>query len=67
MYLETDCRCAVLARLVSLLAPDGVVIPDPDEHVGRAGHLFMPGADGVYSRRRTPSTAQRQTQVKSCR
>jgi chemotaxis protein methyltransferase CheR len=51
MYLEADCRYAVLERLASVLAPDGAVILDPAEHLGRAGHLFTPGADGVYSRR----------------
>ena len=52
MYLEADYRYAVLERLASLLAPDGLVILDPTEHLGKAGHLFTPGADGVYSRRR---------------
>jgi len=52
MYLEVFHRYAVLERMASLLAPDGLIVLDPTEHLGRAGHLFTPGADGVYSRRR---------------
>jgi chemotaxis protein methyltransferase CheR len=52
MYLEACHRYAVLERLASLLAPDGLLILDPTEHLGKAGHLFTPGADGLYSRRR---------------
>ena len=50
MYLEAGHRYAVLERMASLLAPEGWLILDPTEHLGRAGHLFTPGADGVYSR-----------------
>jgi chemotaxis protein methyltransferase CheR len=52
MYLETRHRHAVLERLASLLAPNGLLMLDPAEHLGKAGHLFVPGADGVYSLRR---------------
>jgi chemotaxis protein methyltransferase CheR len=52
MYMEACHRYSVLERLASLLAPDGLLILDPTEHLGKAGHLFTPGADGVYSRRR---------------
>ena len=52
MYLEAGHRYAVVERLASLLAPDGLLILDPTEHLGKAGHLFTPGADGMYSRRR---------------
>ena len=52
MYLEACHRYAVVERLASLLAPDGLLILDPTEHLGKAGHLFTPGADGLYSRRR---------------
>jgi len=52
MYLEACHRYAVVERLASLLAPDGLLILDPTEYLGKAGHLFTPGADGVYSRRR---------------
>ena len=51
MYLETCHRYAVLERLASLLAPDGLLMIDPTEHLGKAGHLFTPDADAVYRRR----------------
>ena len=51
MYLESDHRYSVLERMASLLAPGGVLIMDPVEHPGRAGHLFAHGTDGVYSLR----------------
>jgi chemotaxis protein methyltransferase CheR len=49
MYLEARHRYAVLERMASVLAPDGVLILDPTEHVGKAGHLFAHRADGTYS------------------
>jgi chemotaxis protein methyltransferase CheR len=52
MYLEACHRYAALERMASLLAPDGLLILDPAEHLGRAAHLFGPGADGVHSPRR---------------
>jgi chemotaxis protein methyltransferase CheR len=51
MYLEAGHRYAVLERMASLLAPDGLLMIDPTEHLGKAGHLFTPGADAVYRRR----------------
>ena len=51
MYLGSGHRYAVLERLASLLAPEGVLLLDPTEHLGNAGHLFTPGAGGVYARR----------------
>lgn len=51
MYLENGRRRAVAERMASLLAPDGLLMLDPTEHLGKAEHLFMAGADGVYSRR----------------
>jgi chemotaxis protein methyltransferase CheR len=51
MYLEASRRCAVLERMASLLAPDGLLMIDPTEHLGPAGHLFIPQADAVYGRR----------------
>jgi len=51
MYLEACHRYAVLERMASLLAPDGLLMIDPAEHLGKAGHLFTPGADAVYQRR----------------
>lgn len=55
MYLDV-CHClAVVLRLTSLLASDGWLILDPTEHVGKAAHLFRPGAEDVYVRsRETP-------------
>ena len=56
MYLEVSHRYAVLEHLASLLAPDGLLMLDPAEHLGKAGHLFTPGVDAVYScRRAAPS------------
>jgi len=52
MYMEPGHRCAVLERMASLLAPDGLLMLDPAEHLGKAGHLFTPSAAGVYSLRR---------------
>jgi len=51
MYLEADHRYSVLEQMVSLLAPDGVLILDPTEYLGRGGHWFLPGTEGVYRRR----------------
>jgi len=51
MYLEACHRYAVLERMASLLAPDGLLLIDPTEHLGKAGHLFTPEADGAYRRR----------------
>jgi chemotaxis protein methyltransferase CheR len=51
MYLENRHRCPVLERLASLLAPDGLLLLDPTEHLGQAAHLFTPEAGGVYRRR----------------
>ena len=59
MYLEACHRYAVLERLASLLAPEGLLMIDPTEHLGEARHLFIPETDAVYRRRRTGSpTAQ---------
>jgi len=54
MYLEACHRYAVLERMASLLAPDGLLMLDPAEHLGKAGHLFTPDADAVYRRRGEP-------------
>lgn len=51
MYLETGRRAAVLERMASLLAPDGLLFLDPAEHLGRMAPLFGPGVNGVYHRR----------------
>lgn len=52
MYLETGHRYAVLERIASLLAPGGLLIVDPAEHLWKAGHWFESAGDGVYRRRR---------------
>ena len=52
MYLEASHRYAVLERLASFLAPQGLLMLDPAEHLGKAAHLFTPDANGAYSRRR---------------
>jgi chemotaxis protein methyltransferase CheR len=57
MYLGARHRHAVLERMASLLAPDGLLMLDPTEHPGQAGHLFTPGAGGAYSLRRAPDHA----------
>jgi chemotaxis protein methyltransferase CheR len=51
MYLDACHRYAVLERMASVLAPDGVLLLDPTEHLGKAGHLFAHRADGIYSSR----------------
>lgn len=51
MYLEACHRYAVLERMASVLTPDGILILDPTEHLGKAGHLFAHRADGIYSTR----------------
>jgi chemotaxis methyl-accepting protein methylase len=43
----------VLERMASVLAPDGILILDPTEHLGKAGHLFAHRADSIYSSRPT--------------
>jgi chemotaxis protein methyltransferase CheR len=60
MYLEACLRQAVLERMASLLAQDGLLMLDPTEHPGPAGSWFRPVADGVYSRRRESSQAGHQ-------
>jgi chemotaxis protein methyltransferase CheR len=57
MYLETACRHAVLERIASLLAPKGLLMLDPTEHLGRAAHLFSPAGEGVYAGRPLPGHA----------
>ncbi|HZO27991.1 MAG TPA: protein-glutamate O-methyltransferase CheR [Chloroflexota bacterium] len=51
LYLEAGHRYSVLERIASLLAPDGILLLDPAEHLGRAGHLFVTRTNGLYSRR----------------
>lgn len=49
MYLSQGHRAAVLERLASVLAPDGLLLLDPAEHAGDAQHLFCGGGDGVLT------------------
>jgi len=53
IYLEARHRQAVLGRLASRLAPDGMLILDPVEDPGPAGRLFSGGKNGVYKLRPT--------------
>jgi chemotaxis protein methyltransferase CheR len=57
MYLETRCRYRVLESMASLLAADGLLIIDPTEHLGRAGHLFAPETEAVYRHRGISSSS----------
>ena len=52
MYLDVGRRDAVVRRIAALMAPDGMLLLDPAEHLGGARDLFGPGAEGVYARRR---------------
>ncbi|HKQ47929.1 MAG TPA: protein-glutamate O-methyltransferase CheR [Phycisphaerae bacterium] len=56
MYLETGLRHTVVERMASLLAPGGLLMLDPTEHLGKAGHLFESRGDGVYSLRGSSPT-----------
>ena len=58
MYLEGRHRCAVLERLALLLAPDGLLMIDPTEYLGQAGHLFTLEADAVCRPRVVSAPAQ---------
>jgi chemotaxis protein methyltransferase CheR len=59
MYLEACHRYAVLERIASLLAPEGLLFLDPTEHLGDAAHWFSPEADGLYLRRHSAAAPQR--------
>ena len=50
MYLEAGHRYAALEGMASLLAPAGLLVVDPAEHLGNAAHWFRPMEEGVYSR-----------------
>ena len=54
MYLEGTHRYWILERLASKMAPDGLLVLDPAEHLGEAQHLFGAGSQGVYQRRSAP-------------
>jgi chemotaxis protein methyltransferase CheR len=59
MYMEACYRYTVLERIASLLAPNGLLLLDPSEHVGSAAPLFVDRGDGVYARRRAQATSRR--------
>jgi chemotaxis protein methyltransferase CheR len=61
MYLDASHRQDVLKHMASLLTPEGLLMIDPTEHLGRAGHLFTSEADAVYRRRSTFSTSPKAT------
>jgi len=52
MYLTSSHRQAALEQCAARLAPDGLLVLDPTEHLGPAAALFGPGKDGVYGLRR---------------
>jgi len=54
MYLEEGHRYSVLEHVSSVLAPDGLLMIDPSEHLGRAAHLFAAGSGGVHARATPP-------------
>jgi chemotaxis protein methyltransferase CheR len=58
MYLEVSYRYSVAERLASLMAPDGLLILDPTEHLAKANHFFGSLSAGVYSRRRRGPTVE---------
>jgi chemotaxis protein methyltransferase CheR len=51
MYLAPEYRYAALERIVSMLAPGGVLILDPAEHLGKAAHMFADGSGGIHTLR----------------
>jgi chemotaxis protein methyltransferase CheR len=63
MYLEAAHRYAVLERIASLLAPEGLLLLDPTEHLGDAEHWFSPRAEGVYLRRKLAARVARSRTV----
>jgi chemotaxis protein methyltransferase CheR len=55
MYLERDRRERAVERIASMLAPGGLLLLDPVEHLGGAAGLFGRGENGVFTRlRREP-------------
>lgn len=60
MYLEAGRRQAVLERLASRLAPDGLLLLDPTEHPGRAGVRVVPAGGGAYRLAPAAAVAERE-------
>jgi chemotaxis protein methyltransferase CheR len=55
MYLGASHRRAVLEHMAAHLAPGGLLILDPAEHLGPAASLYTPLVGGVCSLRQTSS------------
>lgn len=56
MYLEAGRREGVARRMWSMLAPDGILILDPAEHLGRAASAYSHRGGGIFVRRQTVQT-----------
>ena len=67
MYLEECHRYAVLERIASLLASDGMLLLDPAEHLGTAGQWFSQEVGGVYLRRETAAPRRDRGRASACR
>ncbi len=52
MYLEDSRRRAALERIAAVLAPDGLLLLDPAEHLGGAARLFGRGERGAFALRK---------------
>ncbi len=63
MYLEARHRYSTSQRLASLLAPDGLLVLDPAEHLGPAEPLFSATANGVYRHAHSASKPHRMAQT----
>ncbi len=51
MYFTVDRRDQAVRRFASLLAPGGLLILDPAEHLGAYRHLFSQGKESIYTLR----------------
>jgi chemotaxis protein methyltransferase CheR len=63
MYFAASRRGPALECVVRMLAPDGVLILDPAEHLGPAANLFDGAREGVYSLR--PARAARRPESRA--
>jgi chemotaxis protein methyltransferase CheR len=63
MYLEAGHRHGALVRVATLLAPEGLLILDPTEHVGNAEPLFASRGDGIFSFREKVGSGRARTGV----
>ena len=67
MYLDTHHRHLVLQRMASLIAPDGLLILDPAEHLGKSSHLFGSGSNGVYPRHTAQQGGSGTIRIRHCK